>query len=49
MKITIELIVNDPELVDSNDSTGLSESGYLDLTQALGAFGEIEDIRGEEN
>lgn len=42
MKVYIELDV-DPDLVET-DGTGLSEPGYLALTEALSDFGEVGTI-----
>jgi hypothetical protein len=46
MKIHITIEVEDEELVDSEDPTGLTEDGYTELTAALSMFGSIEDIYG---
>jgi hypothetical protein len=46
MKIHITLVVEDEELIDSEDPTGLTEEAYTDLTAALSMFGSIDDMYG---
>lgn len=48
-KIIIELIVSDPDLLDSEDGTGLTERAYEELSSRLAMFGEIEDIQKDED
>ena len=48
MKIHIILDVGDEELIDPEDPTGLTEDGYMELSEALSMFGSIDDIHGTE-
>jgi hypothetical protein len=46
-RIIIALEVDDPELLDPNHESGLSEEGHLAISRALSPFGDIDDIAPE--